>query len=527
MSKDYLFNFNRRVTPAFRELVLRMFPAAAANSGHLRMIAYLLFSTFIDEKDADRLVLTQRMLWMNIYPNAQGNKSAAKIREEFELATGIDLDTREGDAYGTFAATVRPDLPEALLRAKRDLQGLDLKDRTIYFMTGQQVNDWNTRRHREDSTEEKREAVETALETLDRPCHTDLEFLNDQANAARMLTRALPKTKGLVDVTQSSGPMAARLLDYALNVIDASIDDPRITYAPTKNAPRVFPKSASILQMPRSFRRLTLSLCEEDGGHILECDLTYAHLAIVAKCWGDLPETNALLARARETGNSVWQEFLIYLGLDHSYKPILKKTLYSLIYGMARNNNNTDANGVKKVSLRKQFLEGVPSGLVPIKGIPDPKLWTKFAKHPVIAELLLARGREIAQIVTDGGRYDAWGSWIDTKNEQGEINAKSILSYVSQSYEQKMMGALLEALKRRKQVYVLAYLHDGITIASSDPAKTSGHIKAIKSAVAKSAEEMGILTSLDVEYLDADEMLKTVAQTLDELSTEEVLSIAA
>lgn len=507
------------------------------------MIEYLLFSNWIDDDDPSRLVLPVSLLWEQIYPNHWGHKSATKIRAEFETATGILLNAQDGaidlsscgSGEDNRATTVSPLLPMELRKAKQALVLTPLEDRSVYFISGLPVTTYRERRRKEQARKDMLSIVKSTLDEMGDPtCAAKLELLNNQFHAARLLERTIPELKALVaelDALDAVGEKVDKLKDYTLTTLDAIEQVCSVVYKPNKYTPRLFPTGCSLLQLPRSLRMLALAMSGSTNADVIECDLTYVHLAIVARLWG-LPATTELLTRCRETGTSIWTELYAYLHLDQSYKPILKKTLYSICYGMCRNTNNKDDKGNLRPCLRRQFLDGVPDRLIPIKGVNDPKAWTRFAKHPAIAELLKARKEQIAQVETDGGRHDAWGRWIAISDPKtGKLKPKSILSYVSQSYEQEIMGKLIERLKSCKQTYVLCYAHDGLTLLCSDRSRTKAHIAALQQSVANVAAGMNILTGLEVQELQTAEMLAIVEQMIGDLEScspaSAALSVAA
>ncbi len=414
---------------------------------------------------------------------------------------------------------MRPRFPAELLKTQIEHVKTPMNERTVYFVTGSPVTARSERKDKKARLEETMALVDGVMDFLD----TDDErrekigLLNSQHRSAQLIKEAIPNVEAVISDMPETTERLSMLKRHSTNVIEAVKHNPGIVYQPTAGSPRLFPASASILQMPRVFRLLTLAYCG-DNGEVVEADLSYVHLAIIAAKW-DLAETTALIVRNRELGTSIWTEFLDYLGLDKSFKPILKKSIYSIVYGMVRNNNRRDRRGKPKPSLRRQFLEGDPKSLIPVKGVGDPVLWTKFVNHPVVAELLQARDVEANRVLTDGGRYDAWGNWINHRDRRtGQLKPRSILSYVSQSYEQLFMYKLLDRIEQSKRVYVLAYVHDGMSLHLSDPARTGAYVSGLKRIIEQCSKEMGILTGLEVEYLNSDEALQSVNQVISELA---------
>jgi len=484
-------HFNRRTIPLLRSELLRH----AANDGHLRMLEYLLFTAWIDEDDPERLVVSQAVVW-SAYPEAKGHKSARTLLRRFEADTGIELHMI--DSSRDRAATVRPDFPRRILEAVEDHFDTPVGDRTVCLVTGKTIGQRKARKKNKEARELLLEAVSLAAEQLNDSRKDLLNLLNNQSHEriACRIKKAVSELERLAKRLPGDDLNPCSPRGYTRKVIDSLKEDPLLVYAHSDRTMRISAVGPNLTQLPRPFRLLALSLCGPSGA-VIECDLHCCHFAVAAQRWNLTTAMELLLS-----DRNLWTEFLEYLGLDTSFKPIIKKTIYSIIYGMGK-------------KLRGCFLNGIETGFVPVKGVGDARLWTKFRRHPIIKELFAARQEQIAIITTDQGGYDAFGNWVANFDKLGNLQPLSTLAAISQSYEQKLMYPMLDVLKSNKQMYVLAYLHDGLTIYCSDAEKQERQIAALRSAVRTCADELGILTELETEELNPNTIRAEIADLIE------------
>lgn len=72
------------------------------------------------------------------------------------------------------------------------------------------------------------------------------------------------------------------------------------------------------------------------------------------------------------------------------------------------------------------------------------------------------------------------------------------------------MARSLPVLENNRQVYVLSWLHDGLTLYFGDRTKMERQLKTIMRAVDERAESEGIPTKLEPELLDVKELRQSV-----------------
>jgi hypothetical protein len=257
-------------------------------------------------------------------------------------------------------------------------------------------------------------------------------------------------------------------------------------YATSPNTPRVFAAGSSVNQLPRDVRRVAFAGC-------VECDLKAAQLAVVARLWG-VGGLQAFLEASLRGGPSVWEELAGRAGVPLSRKPILKTTVYSVVFGMSRRN-------LLAQLARGEGAEGGAEGV-------GAAAAARFFRHPLVRELLRARDRAKRATAEAGGALDAWGNFVevDAALRDGRYARRDVLSVMSavvQSYELRLMLPALEVVKKEQQLYLLSWLHDGVTVHAGNRGKLGRQVRRLARAVAREAAALGMATELEVTELPA------------------------
>lgn len=253
---------------------------------------------------------------------------------------------------------------------------------------------------------------------------------------------------------------------------------PDIVYAPSRRlrAPRVFATSVSVLGLPREVRKAIFA------GR-LELDLVNAQLAIAARVWGIDPLIDHL-----ESEGSVWPLLIAAVAETHSLgydeaKDALKTAVYSCVFGMSK-------RGLRRLLAATISAEAAAA----------------FLAEPLIAALLVARDRALAEIDAAGGITDILGYHRALKAEPGspkrKAECRSALAGAMQAVELKLLEPIIdEAIRvsshKRPAFRIVGWLHDGLTISGS----ARGIERRLVRLVAEQAERLGVPTSLDATWL--------------------------
>jgi hypothetical protein len=183
------------------------------------------------------------------------------------------------------------------------------------------------------------------------------------------------------------------------------------------------------------------------------------------------------------------------------YKPLLKRTVYSVVFGMSRRN------------LRAQLAQGTGAADQE-PGVGDEAA-ERVLGHPLMRALLGARARASRRVWKERGARDAWGTWVATAWEFDEGRGKpvqdvpSVLARVVQSYELRLLLPVLGVAEAEEQVYLLSWLHDGVTVHLGNQTKAGRHLRKLAGAVRGEAERLGMATALEVKRLPTAREVKS------------------
>lgn len=463
-------SFPYTVTRPLQERLLSMYPAlqgSALRSFGLRAIAgYALYGPLdLDEEGVRSLLFTRQMLadWLKRHPNDDAVVAKNWIRafntQVFPLnATRWDYQRRQ-------ARRIRPQIPEVILMLRDQSLRLDLDgsppDR-MDFLSGEALS----RRRQQARRAEYSSATQGELKIT--PAHPAYElalFLNQQSPVT--LNRILMRNwTDVVGAAMKLAPSPTR--EAGIRAL-AAIQECRImVYDVSGRTPRIHTRGPTIHQLPRELRKRALRGCTS-------LDLRCSQLAIAARVW-DIGPIRSFL----EAGGAIWEELLGHLRLDPSHKPLLKRALYSTVYGMRPANIH-------------RLLTGRPGGL---DGI-DRDQADRFMRHPLIEALLAARNYALAAARNRHGLLDAFGRWIPLTPE---VDDRSVVAQQLQSHELAVMASALPILKKG-DLYVVSWLHDGVTLHCSDATKLERRMAQVAAAINREASSRGFCTEVEHECL--------------------------
>lgn len=449
-----------------------------------QLLEYLLFYPHIDRRadeedetdvdddqhkttDAELIIVPESYIRSitGIKRGVPGN-SIKDLLKEFSSDTGIKLNVHPHRVYNPRARSVSAEYPDGVIDATtQELATLwRHKKDIVLFATGQRYTD---RKH----SELKRHHLDYILGASlsdDHPAKELVDILHS------------PRTNHLLD------NQVLRTEEVASKAIQAIESEPRRRYAhrvynmvrqcaymryrSTDKTCRIHSTDYCILQLPREIRRAVFT-------GLYSLDLRSSQLAIVADLWG-IKSARAFL----DNRGSIWAELLGFLGLDSSFKPGVKTILYSVIFGMG------------KKRLARDATEALGSPMI--------------LKHPIIRDILSQREKKLAQVVSNGGAYDAWGRFQPMSSCSSKAGAtkyaKKILARVVQSYEMEiMLAGFSEIMNRKNDLALVAWLHDGIYVAAThNRSYTMSYLQQVNREVQKRAAELGIGTELEVELID-------------------------
>lgn len=477
---------SRAVIPEVREEVARLYLGREASEKHWMMFERLmLFNSFLDKDEngesTGRLVVTHEMLHEVCGANARLKDEL----DEFSKATGTELNAKFGYSYKGKATTITLQLDPSLVDALAENAKAPVEARTVYFATGTRVPVRQLRKSRKRHDGKAKEALPDNCTAETREL---LNYLNE-AHPERVIELIGNGVKAVAELLPEM-PFGLQK-QYVVGIANGIAYQPRPHYVPKDKTSRVFAIGAPINCLPRAFRKYACAASSTSGGKVCELDLAQAHLAINATLW-HLPKTTAMLNRPMESQGGFWKQLLNELGLGLEFKALVKTCIYAITYGCGEAN------------VRARFLEGEDTLKESIEGTHDENLWMRFRNHPIIAELFDGSKKAIRKVSREKGGHGADGQWV-ANYEDDKFDALSTLAAITTSHEQKIMQSLLPVLKSYPKLYVISWLHDGITIVSGDDRRTDCILRKLCKAAKKTAQELGVPTKLEVTRLDIND----------------------
>jgi hypothetical protein len=179
-----------------------------------------------------------------------------------------------------------------------------------------------------------------------------------------------------------------------------------------------------------------------------------------------------------DSGQNVWEVLIGRAGLDMSAKPAIKIAIYSIIFGMTQPNlRETLATKVGWDSCGKLF------------------------DQVAVKDLLRARSEYMTSIRLSKGASDADDNWCSLPEPYDSGDVRTLVSWVIQSFEARIMQAILPTIESDPQNHILSWLHDGATLHLGNATKKDRQLVRMIRDVDAVALRFGIPTRLDVKQL--------------------------
>ena len=371
------------------------------------------------------------------------------------------------------ARVIRPSMDTSLLALMLDCDPHPRDGQHVWLDTGTPVS---TRtyddRFRDKVTDDDKWASLLKIVPPLHPARPLLDYLSKspQQRLAKLVRANWGRTLAAIEALPETTQGDRNTKDFSRRLAISTYENWSIFYTISDRSPRIFPSGESILYLPRDIRKVALA-------GTVECDLRAAQLAIAAKVWG-LPVTEALL----RSGKSIWEELAMAARLPvKSCKPILKKTLYSVIFGMT------------KANLRKNLEHGT-DGLAGIGRVAMNRVF----RHPVMKELVAMRKSKHREAKEQQQLQDAWGHIVPMGPGTNFRTVRSLWAYIIQSYELKILLSILPTLRRNSQIYLMAWQHDGVSLYFGNMTKKECEKKQIRRLVNAACADLNIATQLDM-----------------------------
>ena len=286
-----------------------------------------------------------------------------------------------------------------------------------------------------------------------------------------------------------------------------------VNYKAVQRTSRVYADGSSVLQLPRELRKIVHAGCHE-------IDLSSAQIAVACVVLPELlgqrlstEHRNSLkeVAEMLRNGESFWSMLLTELAIDPQFKPVLKTAGCSTLFGSSRRSVQRALRlglhplGTTKCKCKKSGKPYMTKREAIVVG-------NRYASNRWVRGFDAACAAFMELVRLKGGAFDAFGDWIslENKEEAGKLSRnemghrrRSVLAALMQSYEQKIMQATVEEIniinKSRKEVHLIAWLHDSVTIKSAQ--RQEKYAMRIAEKLTQKAASMGIPTRGEINAL--------------------------
>ena len=331
-------SFTRRtVSHEFRELIAQCIPQIETNT-QWRFIQYILFPNEID-KDGKIIVRYQTLKTLaNCTSTAHDFNGGAFLKEMKETIlpelTWSDYSYHEERARILLTTGIPHEISAALVEERKAFHNLVGR---VYFETGLTVT---TKRKTEHRMNDKTEAMEYMYMVGCNDAKMLLDYMNNlPSNRFALVTRHM---NDALEIAQSIEHEPTR--NRQIDILHSILIQPQPFYKPTMKTVRISSSNDSVLRLRKDIRKaLTKDL--------VYVDLHAAQLAIAAKVW-NIPSIQKLL----EQDEHLWMYLLERIGVGFDLKPILKQTIYAIMFGMSERvviNGNDRFDGL--IELLKPF----------------------------------------------------------------------------------------------------------------------------------------------------------------------------
>ena len=454
----------RRTTSIeFRNIVQEYIPAIETDN-QWRFLQYLLFPREVD-KDGNVIIRYQTLQTIAKHNvKAHDFHSGAFLLEMKqtilpELAWS-DYSYIEERARIITHHGIPQEIMIALAKERKELHNIIGQ---VYFETGLRVS---KQRKTEQRMQDKTEAMEYMYMVGCRDAKILLDYMNNlPANRFSLFTRHLHEA---MEIAQSIEHEPTR--NRQIDILRSIAVQPQPFYKPTSKTVRVSSSNDSVLRLRKDIRKaLTKGL--------VYVDLHAAQMAIAARVW-NIPSIQALL----EKDEHLWNYLLCAIGAEYEVKPILKQTIYAIMFGMS-----------EKVLIHGNYrFDGLETLLKPYAIAPRSVLDVDIVK-----DIIIARRNVYGQIAEDMGAYDKYGTFLYI-NDSNSVN--SIAAQVIQSWELYLMAPIVHAAQLTQQFTIMLWLHDGCYIHVRDMRNFEYWKERINYAVMDNALRENIYTQLVFEH---------------------------
>ncbi|NEU82234.1 hypothetical protein [Nostoc sp. UIC 10630] len=476
----------KTVSLEFRDIIKANFPGIGKNISYWKFMRHLLFGR--RDKATGLPMISQRCIAkaedkLNILENSNAyNASKFLVKFQSEVMSEETFSWSNWNFKDGEARVALVEFPQEVIDAiESESYKIMLEDR-VYFDTGNKFSD---KLQKVDRELIKKEAY-TYFNFSSPEAQDLLEYMNNVPvnSFSKVVAANLDAT--FLEALKIENPEKRHV---QLEVLSTIRDELQPFYKPSGkgNTVRIFPLNYSIPMLQKGLRKSITK-----GWY--EFDLASSQLAIIGKTW-EIPEVQEFL----KSGGKIWADLIKHYGIDaadlkktdetkyEDIKAVLKDSLYSLIYGMCKNN----------------LIAFLNEGLLPF-GIKDAG--KKFLTHPLMKSLFEVREAKIAELNESDTAETIFGKVIKVvggKTNDGKPTAarkeciRGIMAQQAQAVELYLLLPVLDLAKSTKDFVITLWQHDGFSVNFTDSSKSARWINKINQVVADRAYELGIITKLE------------------------------
>ena len=308
----------------------------------------------------------------------------------------------------------------------------------------------------------------------------------------KVVDKNIDRVRELISNNNNNSLEETKVKSY-LEILDCIEENLKPMYKGVENSWRLYPANASILGLPRTYRK---EICKG----WTEFDIKSSQLSIVSVIW-NMPNIKTFLKEKK----SVWKLFFNTFdceGLNYDdTKKFFKESLYSIIFGKEAN----------KLAKMYDDIFGLGAG-------------QKFLDIWLIKELLEARENEILRISKmPNGKYFSPAKVGEirpyffvgmSKGNQKEYAQTGIMPYIQrkritsamaqevQMLEMMLLNPLFDlAEKNTKNFVITLWQHDGFSVKFLDKSKRDKYTKVIVNRFEETVENLVIRVPTYLEYV--------------------------
>ena len=484
------------VSKNFRDEIIKYYPTCKNNKSQMRFLQYRLFSNNWEDKDNHILKVPQFNLAYceNKVSLLKGNNYCGRtFLTKLENVFGIIWDDDWSYSKGK-SRVVEFKLPREI---EHSLEIEDYKNYTnskrVYLIDGKKFNLSNRRKALKGWTKELEIEIDYhrnhqnvrqyALIIYNYMAQVDIKHFQQVID--KNIVEVKEDAKVNIDLRDTQRKSVLELLDC----IEESL---KPMYKAVENTARLYPANASILGLPREYRKMLTK-------GWTEFDIKSSQLSIVSVLWG-LPKTHQYL----KEGNSIWDLFFDTFGdggLNYDEaKGFFKESLYSVIFGKEETKLCQmydevfgDNNGAlfSDMWLIRELLDTREIKIQSIASVPGNKYLSPTLKTEFFVGMSKADTIEFKK------------TGVMPYAQRHRIT--SVMAQEVQTIEMLYLNPIFQYAEQNQNNFVITlWQHDGFSVKFLDKSKRDDYTKAIINKFQKGVDSTRLNPPTYLEYKHLD-----------------------